>query len=83
MCCHLLVSRGTDIDTPRMAARFKLAGQCHIVPKQAITWHFNPDHTCQYRTCVDTYPQLREKERRMKMVGEDCEEEKGEDGDSD
>lgn len=53
---YLLVSCGANIDTPRMAPRFKLAGQCHIVPKQAIAWHFNPNNTCQHRTCVDTNP---------------------------
>ena len=53
---YLLISCGTDIDTSRMAPRFKLAGQCHVVPKQAVTWHFNPDHACQNRTCVDPDP---------------------------
>lgn len=48
----------TDVDTPRMASWFKLAGQGHVVPKQAVAGHFNPHNPGQHRARVDTYPQL-------------------------
>lgn len=66
---YLLIRCGTNIDTPGMASWFKLAGQRHIVSKQAVAWHFNTDHTCQHRTCMNTYPQLRQKGK--KVVGEE------------
>lgn len=57
--CDSLVGRGADVDAPRLAPRFKLAGQRHVVPKQAVSGHFNAHHARQDRPGVDADSQLR------------------------
>lgn len=50
---YLLVGGGADVDAPRLAPRFKLAGQSHVVAKQAVTGHFHAHHPGQNRPGVD------------------------------
>lgn len=42
------VGRRADVDFSRLAARFKLVGQCDIVPKKAVARHLNPNYTSEY-----------------------------------
>lgn len=51
--CDSLVGGGADINAPRLAPRLKLAGQRHVVAKQAVTGHFDAHHAGQNRPGVD------------------------------
>lgn len=47
------VGCGADVDFSRLAAWFKLVGQCDIVPKKAVARHLNPNYTSKYWTGVE------------------------------
>ncbi len=47
-CVTSPVGCRADVDFSRLAAGFKLVGQCDVVAEEAVAWHFHSNNTCQH-----------------------------------
>lgn len=59
---YSLVCCWTDVNPERFAAGLEFIGYRYVVAEHAITGHHHPYHSCQHRSCVNSYSHLKLKE---------------------